>query len=135
METTTIIEVTEAHCDELGHLNHVEAVRYLEDAREDWYAACGLYVGDPPGAFRMAAVVVNLNYNYRLECFLGERLRVISRPMHMGTKSFTLAHEIIKPDGEVAIDGLNTSVIMDTAVHEIVPVPECMAQHLPKKAK
>ena len=33
MDGTTLITVTEAHCDELGHLNHVEAVRYLERAR------------------------------------------------------------------------------------------------------
>ena len=36
MEGAITITVTQAHCDELGHLNHVEAVRYLERARSDW---------------------------------------------------------------------------------------------------
>ena len=133
METTTVVEIADTHTDDLDHLNHVEAVRLFEDAREDWYAACGLYIGNPEGEFPLSAVVVNVNYNYRLECFLGEKVKVMTRPGSMGTKSFTLEHEIIKPDGQVAIDGNATSVIMDTAERAIIPVPECMAVHLPRR--
>jgi acyl-CoA thioester hydrolase/thioesterase-3 len=132
MQTESIILVTQAHCDELGHLNHVEAVRYLETAREDWYRACGLYEG-AEGLLLFAAVVVNINYNYRLECFLGERLSAMTRPVSMGTKSFTLAHEIVKPDGGIAISGEATSCIMDMKARAIIPVPACMARHLPKR--
>ena len=133
METITVIEVGDAHCDSLGHLNHVEAVRLLEDAREDWYGECGLYEGMPPGVFLKSAVVVNVNYNYRLECFHGETIKVITRSGTMGTKSFVLDHEIIKADGNVAIDGNCTSVIMDVGAREIIPVPECMARHLTRR--
>ena len=70
-------------------------------------------------------------HNYRAECFLGEKVKVMTRPGSMGTKSFTLEHEIIKPDGQVAIDGIATSVIMDTTQRAIIPVPACMAEHLP----
>ena len=129
MDGTTRITVAEAHCDELGHLNHVEAVRYLERARGRWYRDRGLYEGDGE---RFGTVVVNIDYNYRAECFLGETLEITTRPVSMGTKSFTLAHEIVKPDGRVAIDGRCTSVIMDLAGRVIVPVPECLAAHLPK---
>lgn len=133
METNTIIEVVEADCDEMNHLNHVVAVRYLEDAREDWYGACGLYDGQPEGVFEQGAVVVNINYNYASECFLGEKVSCLSRAVSMGSKSFTLYHEIVKPDGSVAINGQSTSVIMDMSARAIVPVPECMARHLPKR--
>ena len=74
MESETVIEVTKAHTDELDHLNHVEAVRYLETAREDWFKDCGLY-GEAGFDYTLSPIVVNINYNYRLECFLGERLR------------------------------------------------------------
>ena len=131
METETIIEVTEAHIDSLGHLNHVQAVRYLEKARNEWLAACGLY--EASAETRYVSVVVNINYNYKRECFLGEQLRVMSRPHSMGSKSYTLAHEIIKPNDEVAIDGRATSVIMDLNQRKIVPVPSCMAVHLPRR--
>ena len=125
-----MITVTQAHCDELGHLNHVEAVRYLERARAEWYRKCGLYDGE--GGQSLGTVVVNIDYNYGVECFVGERLKVTTGPISMGTRSFTLEHEIIKPDGRTAIDGRCTSGIMDLAERSIIPVPECLAVHLPK---
>ena len=132
MEGAITITVTEAHCDELGHLNHVEAVRYLERARSQWYRECGLFNGQSEHSF--GTVVVNIDYNYRVECFVGERLKVTTRPVSRGTRSFTLEHAIIKPDGRTAIDGRCTSVIMDLAERAIIPVPECLAVHLPKRA-
>ena len=130
MEGVTTITVTQAHCDELGHLNHVEAVRYLERARSRWYRECGLF--DAEADRPLGTVVVNIDYDYRLECFVGEPLRVTTRPVSMGTRSFILAHGIVKPDGRTAIDGRCTSVIMDLSERSIIPVPECLAVHLPK---
>lgn len=127
MHTETIIEVTEAHTDNLGHLNHVEAVRYLERSRTDWYTRCGLFSGEHG---RLGTVVVNISYDYRRECFLGEELRVMCRGLSMGTKSMVLAHEIVKPDGEIAVEGRATSVVMDLLARRIIPVPACVAQHL-----
>ena len=132
MDGAITITVTETHCDELGHLNHVEAVRYLERARGRWYRECGLF--DTVSEHSLGTVVVNIDYNYRAECFVGEKLRVTTRPVSMGTRSFVLAHEIIKPDGRVAIDGRCTSVIMDLAGRSIIAVPETLAVHLPKRA-
>ena len=131
MDGAITITVTEAHCDELGHLNHVEAVRYLERARGQWYRECGLYADSEDS---LGTVVVNIDYNYRVECFVGERLKVTTRPVSMGTRSFILEHAIIKPDGRTAIDGRCTSVIMDLAERSIIPVPECLAVHLPRRA-
>ena len=131
MDGAITITVTEAHCDELGHLNHVEAVRYLERARGRWYRECGLYADSEDS---LGTVVVNIDYNYRVECFVGERLKVTTRPVSMGTRSFILEHAIIKPDGRTAIDGRCTSVIMDLAERTIIPVPECLAVHLPRRA-
>ena len=127
METETIIEVTDDHTDNLGHLNHVAAVRFLELARGDWYAACGLFSGE---LGRLGTVVVNINYDYRRECFKGERLRVMCRGESMGTKSMVLVHEIVKPDGQVAVEGRATSVVMDLDARAIIALPECVARHL-----
>ena len=127
LETEAIFEVRESNTDSLGHLNHVAAVRLLEQARYEWYAACGLFDGEQG---RLGTVVVNINYDYRRECFLAERLRVMSRGVSMGTKSIVIAHEILKPDGEIAIEGRATSVVMDLDARQIIPVPACVAQHL-----
>lgn len=132
METETIIEVTDEHTDNLGHLNHVAAVRFLELSRGDWYSACRLFSGE---FGRLGTVVVNINYDYRRECFKGERLRVLCRGESMGTKSMVLAHEIVKPDGQVAVAGRATSVVMDLDVRGIIPIPECVARHLAPRDK
>ncbi|HIA17969.1 MAG TPA: acyl-CoA thioesterase, partial [Planctomycetaceae bacterium] len=75
------------------------------------------------------SVVVNINYNYRRECMLGELLRITTQPQHLGHKSYHLRHEIIKPDGSIAFDGQVTSVVMDLTTRDIVPVPDCIAKH------
>jgi thioesterase-3 len=69
--------------------------------------------------------------NYRLECFVDEELKVRTVPLSRGRKSFVLAHEIVKPDGRVAIDGTVTSLIMDMERHTTLPVPEPLARYLP----
>jgi len=127
VQIETVIEVTQADTDSLGHLNHVVAVRFLEKARYDWYEACGVFDAERG---RLGTVVVNINYDYRRECFLGERLRITSRGVSMGTKSIVVAHEILKPGGEVAIEGRATSVVMDLDARRIIPVPDCVARHL-----
>ena len=130
MKSETIIEILEAHTDSLGHLNHVQAVEYMERARDDWYRMCGLWEGDEKEEL-LGTVVVNIDFNYRGECFLGERLVVLTWPERVGTKSFRLGHQIIRPDGEVAIGGHATSVVMDMRDRRTIPVPECMARHFP----
>ncbi len=124
-------EVLEKHTDELGHLNHVDAIKYLELARDHWYAQCGLWGGRPwSGSETLGTIVVNINVNYRLECFLGEKIIVKTFPGEMGTKSFTLKQIIVKANGETAIDGQTTSVIMDMAIRKTIPVPDCLGRNL-----
>lgn len=126
MKSEIQIEITRAHTDELGHLNHVQALAILEQARLDWYAHCGLW--KEAGEDSFGTIVVNINVNYRKECFLGESLTVRTRPDSMGTKSFVLAQEIVRPDGEVAIAGVSTSVVMEMTTRKIIPVPDCLAR-------
>ena len=132
MSFETVIEVDKRHIDYLKHLNHVETVRFIEQGRSDWLKMCGLYalgvetIDGPP---RYASVVVNINYNYRLECSLGELLCITTKPEHIGNKSYRLRHQIIKPDGSIAFDGQVISVVMDLTTRDIVPVPDCMARH------
>jgi thioesterase-3 len=131
MEFTSITKVQAAHVDELGHLNHVYALQILEYARDDWYAEAGLWEGRRWSRDEnLATLVLNVNYNYRLECFLDEELKIITAPVDRGSKSFILAQQIVSPDGRVAIDGTTTSLIMDMKSHLTLPVPECLQRYL-----
>lgn len=116
------VTLTEAHTDSLGHLNHVQAVRLFEGARDAYCEDCGLFKGEA-GA-RRGTVVVNVNYDYRGECFAGEAVVVETVPTRAGTKSYTLAHRLVKPDGSVAVEGTATSVVMDMSTRDTVELPE-----------
>ena len=134
MEFVSNIRVAPAQVDDLGHLNHVFALQLLEYARDDWYAEVGLWEGRPwSGAENLATLVLNINFNYRQECFLDEALQIVTRPVERGSKSFTLAQQVIKSDGGVAIDGTATSLVMDMEQHRSVQVPECLARYLPAR--
>ena len=75
MEFVSRARVSPQQVDELGHLNHVAAVDILQYARDDWYQAAGLWRGRAwSGAERLVTLVLNMNVNYRLECFLDESL-------------------------------------------------------------
>ncbi len=130
MQFVSKTPVQQKHVDELEHLNHVAAVDILQYARDDWYTAAELWDGRSWSVDEiLATIVLNININYRQECFLDEALEIVTRPMHRGNKSFTLAHEIIKPDGTVAIDGSVTSVIMDMQQRQTLPVPDSLARY------
>lgn len=135
MEFVSGVTVSPQHVDELGHLNHVAAVDILQYARDDWYQAAGLWQGRAwSGAERLGTLVLNLNVNYRLECFLDESLEVVTRPLERGSKSYTLVQEILKTDGGVAIDARVISLVMDMQTHQTLPVPESLARYLPPRA-
>ena len=128
MEVFTPYTIDPEMTDELGHLNHVAAVKLFEQARDLWYEKAGLWGGRPwSDAEILGTIVVNINVNYRQECFEGEAVRVRTWPARKGTKSYTLAQELLKPDDSVAVDGHATSVVMDMDRHEVIAVPEPMA--------
>jgi thioesterase-3 len=134
MEFVSNVRVAPAQVDDLGHLNHVFALQILEYARDDWYAEAGLWEGCSwSGAENLATLVLNINFNYRLECFLDEELKIVTRPVERGSKSFTLSQQVIKPDGGVAIEGTATSLVMDMEQHRSIQVPECLARYLPAR--
>jgi acyl-CoA thioesterase FadM len=134
MKTTSNILVQPKHIDELGHLNHVFAIQILEYARDDWYESAGLWNGRSwTQGEALVGIVLNINFNYRLECFLGDELQAVTSPVSCGNKSFILAQSLIKSDGSIAIDGKVTSIVMDINTHKTLTVPSCLAQYLPAK--
>ena len=134
MEFVSSAKVTPAQVDDLGHLNHVFALQLLEYARDDWYADAELWEGRRwSGAENLATLVLIVNVNYREEWVLDEDIKIITRPLERGSKSFTLAQQIVKPDGAIAIEGTVTSLVMDMEQHRTLPVPECLARYLPAR--
>ncbi len=134
MDYESRVVVAKSQVDELGHLNHVAAVGILERARDDWYREAGLWDGRPySGDEVLGTLVLNLNVNYRAECFLDEELRVITHPLERGRKSYVLTQEIVKADESIAIDARVTSIVMDLEARVTLEVPASLARYLPAR--
>ena len=134
MEVRHQVRVGKAQVDELGHLNHSYAVQVLEYARDEWYAAAGLWQGRRwSGDENLQTIVLNINVNYRQECFLDEPLTVVITPLDGGTKSFRLAQQVLKQDGSVAIDALVTSIVMRMDTHQTIEIPRAIRPLLPPR--
>ena len=134
MEVRHPVRVSTAQVDELGHLNHSYAVQILEYARDEWYAAAGLWQGRRwSGEENLQTIVLNINVNYRQECFLDEPLTVVIAGLDGGNKSFRLSQEVLKEDGSVAIDAVVTSIVMRMDTHETVEIPPVLRPFLPPR--
>lgn len=123
------IEVSADHIDELGHVNNARFLEYFERGRIDWYNCCGGFP-DPKRRSRLGTVVVNINVNFRRECFRGDRLRVVTGPHSRGRKSYVLAQRILNAGGEVVADAEITSVVMDLDTRRTVAMPDVLARRI-----
>jgi acyl-CoA thioester hydrolase/thioesterase-3 len=124
------LRIGEVDLDSLGHVNHAAYVRMLETARMAFYRAVGLQLeGDVPP--RLGTVVVNLNVDFRAECVAGDRLRVSTRGLRRGRRSFTLAQHMARDDGTPVVDAAVTSVVMDLDRRVVVALPSQLAAMLP----
>lgn len=120
------LRVRDDEIDELGHVNNARFLEYLERARMDWYNCCDPALNSGTGK-RLGTVVVNIDINYRRECFSGDRLSVATRPLTRGRKSYVLYQEIRNGDGDCVCDARVTSVVMDMSTRTTVALPESLA--------
>lgn len=121
------LRVQEHELDELGHVNNARFLEYFERGRMDWYNRCDPALNNPDGRHQ-GTVVVNIDVNYRRECFSGARLSVVTRAHARGRTSYVLHQEIFASDGECVSDAKVTSVIMDMDTRKVAPLPETLAK-------
>ncbi len=130
--STIDLHVQESEIDELGHVNNARFLEYFERGRMDWYNRC-----DPAlnnfAEQHLGTVVVNININYRRECFTGARLSVVTRPQTRGRTSYLLHQEIYDDEGECVSDAKVTSVVMDMNTRKTTSLPEALANQFARE--
>lgn len=91
--------------DMLGHLNQAVYHELLEEAR-------GALVAGLSRHFAFVLVRVELDYRNEVQR-AHERVEVTARVTRVGTKSFVMEQQIIRPDGVVAASGTSVLVAWD----------------------
>jgi YbgC/YbaW family acyl-CoA thioester hydrolase len=79
--------------DSYRHVNHAVYLSYLEQARWDYLASCGLTLNKLDELKRWP-VVVHLEINYLRPALMDDELTIFSRLSHLGRASLEIEHEI-----------------------------------------
>ena len=108
--------------DSMGHINHVQYFRYLEESRVDWLDRSGFGAGEGVEQFGLIMAAVGLNF--RREWHQGRLLRGKAWVLRIGNSSFSLRQCLYSEDGsELVADGESTLVCINTE-HKPIPLPE-----------
>lgn len=117
----TVVRSTEV--DTIGHLNNAKYLEYMEWGRFDWIIQTGLSL---PELQRrgILPVVVNINVNYRKELRMGDHVKVVSRPLQYGSKSFVVRHELYNAKDDLVCDADVTMVMIDAKERKATGLPQ-----------
>ena len=127
LQSTISLRVQAQELDELGHVNNARFLEYLERGRMDWYNRCDPALNKAAEQY-LGTVVVNIDINYRRECFSDARLSVATRPYTRGRTSYVLLQEILDQETQCVADAKVTSVIMDMGTRKTVSMPDALAR-------
>lgn len=107
--------------DLYGQVSNAKFMEFLEEAR--WNHFEGFFESGMFIDLGLAFVLVNVNINYRAGSRLGDELKISTRISRIGTKSITLAHEIVRSsDQRMILDGEVTFVVKDLEKGIAVPI-------------
>lgn len=121
------LRVQSQELDELGHVNNARFLEYLERGRMDWYNRCDEALNKAAEQY-LGTVIVNIDINYRRECFGDARLSVVTKPYTRGRTSYVLLQEIYDRENQCVCDAKVTSVVMDMNTRKTVSMPDSLAR-------
>lgn len=121
----TIVRSTEV--DQLGHLNNAKYLEYMEWGRIAWIEQFGLTLAVLKERGTLP-VAVNINVNYRKEVRMGERIKILTKPLRRGEKSFVIRHELFNEAGVLVCDADVTMVMIDAVTRRPTDMPQELSQ-------
>lgn len=114
--------------DALGHINHVQYFRYLEEARVNWIVRGGL---ESLGGGTHAMVVASGGLNFRAEWRHPDPLHARAWTRRIGNTSFTLYQTLHSEDGDTLVaDGDMVFVWVDVQAHRPHPLDTSLREIL-----
>ncbi|SFD93967.1 acyl-CoA thioesterase [Fictibacillus sp. FJAT-27399] len=123
------IELTVRFCetDALGHINNTSYFIYLEEARVRCFETLGLEMNTNEWSFILAST----KCDFMAQGYFNERLVVRTGVSKIGTKSFTLEHEIYKAETEELVARGNAVIVyFDFKTQQTAHIPEFLRDAL-----
>jgi acyl-CoA thioester hydrolase len=102
-------------CDALGHVNNAVYLTYLEELMSEWLAPA---VGED-------WVTVRVELDFRREIRVGDPEVVVRCELgRIGSASVTARAEVVRADGEVAVEAVYTVVAWDPEARRSRPLTD-----------
>lgn len=129
---TSEVKVRFGETDALGHVNNTSFFTYIEVGRIDFLA----HIGASKTIEDWRYVVAHVSCDFIGQAYLSEELIITSYVTHIGNKSFTLLHEIVrKESNEVVARGKAVLIYFNFETQISEPIPDETRQELVKYMK
>lgn len=116
------IDIRWGDLDAFNHVNNTGYLRFIEEARVQWFRS----LTDDWSNVECAPILAAIQNNYRRPIGWPERVRVELFAEHLGNKSLKLAHRIVSATQSDLLyaDGHTVLVWMDHRSGATIPLPE-----------
>ncbi|WP_456275719.1 acyl-CoA thioesterase [Bacillus sp. AK128] len=113
--------------DALGHVNNSSYFIYLEEARVRFFQKLGF----PMDMKEWNFILASTKCDFLNQAYFSQNLKITTTVSHIGTKSFTLQHDILDAQTENQIArGTATIVYFDFNEQKSAPIPEQLRSQL-----
>jgi acyl-CoA thioester hydrolase len=113
-------EVEFRDVDIADHVNNAVYLTYLETARIGYLREV---IGDG-FLYQLSLILAHISVDFRSPAHFPETLEVGARVTRVGTKSFTMEHEVRGGDGRLVAEASSVLVAYDYEAEAAVPVPD-----------
>lgn len=123
--------VKEEDIDIFNHVNNLKFMKYLEQARLEWYKSLNLNLKILMNN-GLGIVLRNIEVSFIGEGLLGDTLTIETIPYKRGNSSFTFKQNIYNQNGDHITEAKTTSVMIDLDKRKSIPVIDEIARHFEK---
>ena len=121
---TTHLTVRFRDLDSLGHVNNAVYLTYFEQGRFQFFEDV---MGELLDWKKHGVILAQTDINFRIPLQLNDKAVVETRLTRIGNKSFQLAYQVWRTNGdkrELAADGTSIQVAFDYATSASIPMPD-----------
>ena len=125
------VKVRFAETDANGHMSHVSAVIYMEQARIEFLESLGLFDLEKFASEGKTFVLASQKIDYVHQAYFNDRIRIYVRVSRIGTSSIDIDYVAINEKTQaVLISGTSTVVYFDQNTQKSMPLPDDLRERI-----
>ncbi|MEH7380418.1 thioesterase family protein [Bacillus sp. JJ1533] len=107
MKHESTVNIRYCETDATGHVNHISFFIYLEEARLHFFESLGIQIAGG----NLHLILVSTKCDYKGQAYYGQSLDVLTNISKIGTKSFTIQHDVLDSETKKPIASGEASIV------------------------